>query len=210
MSLRIPITKKRIKTHFTYAWWQYVLLAVLAIFGWNLLFTTTHYRSPEHLKVEWYCDSHSSYAEAHDVYEWMTQLNQELLPDMEEVTFTEVGLDQTYGEMQLLVWASAGQGDLYMLAKPRFDSLAAGGAMADLQPYIDSGALHVEGIDMQNGYVTDSETGKMYLVGVPADALTGLHAYGIATEGEVLGLLTSGGNIDNTLKLLNFLLDTMR
>ena len=53
--MRLPITRERIRTHFHYAWWQYVLLVCLAIFGWNLLYTTTRYRSPESLKVEWYC-----------------------------------------------------------------------------------------------------------------------------------------------------------
>ena len=55
MLMRLPITRERIRTHFHYAWWQYVLLVCLAIFGWNLLYTTTRYRSPESLKVEWYC-----------------------------------------------------------------------------------------------------------------------------------------------------------
>ncbi|MEG2315500.1 MAG: hypothetical protein RSC91_04745, partial [Clostridia bacterium] len=54
MNLKMPITKRRIKNHFTYAWWQYALLLGVAIFGWNLLHTSTHYRSPEALKVEWY------------------------------------------------------------------------------------------------------------------------------------------------------------
>ena len=53
--MRLPITRERIRTHFHYAWWQYVLLVCLAVFGWNLLYTTTRYRSPEALKVEWYC-----------------------------------------------------------------------------------------------------------------------------------------------------------
>ena len=39
--MRLPITRERIRTHFHYAWWQYVLLVCLAIFGWNLLYTTT-------------------------------------------------------------------------------------------------------------------------------------------------------------------------
>ena len=53
--MRLPITRERIRTHFHYGWWQYALLIGLAIFGWNLLYTTTRYRSPEALKVEWYC-----------------------------------------------------------------------------------------------------------------------------------------------------------
>ena len=47
----------------------------------------------------------------------MEQLRLELFPEMEEVTFTAVAYDQTYGDMQLMVWVSAGQGDLYMLER---------------------------------------------------------------------------------------------
>ena len=42
--MRLPSTRERIRTHFQYAWWQYVLLVCLAVFGWNLLYTTTRYR----------------------------------------------------------------------------------------------------------------------------------------------------------------------
>ena len=80
----------------------------------------------------------------------------------------------------------------------------------DLQPYIDDGTLNVEGIDLKNGYVTDNETGKKYLIGIPTDTLTGLEAYGLMPGGMTLSLLASGGNIENALKLMNWLLDEMR
>lgn len=68
---------------------------------------------------------------------------------MEEVTFTPVAYDDTYGNMQLIVWASAGQGDLYTLSEEAYKNLASSGAMLDLQPYIDDGTLNVEGIDLK-------------------------------------------------------------
>lgn len=210
VNLNIPITKKRIKNHFTYAWWQYVLLIAIAVFGWNLLYTTTRYRSPEHLKVEWYGEGQVMGMGAKSIDELMTELNHTLLPDMEEVTFTPIGYDDTYGDMQLMVWATAGQGDIYMLAADHFKNLAQGGAFIDLAPYVEDGTLNVEGIDLNKGYVTDSETGKKYLVSIPTDDLTGLNEYGIIPEGQVMGLLAGGGNIDNALKLMNWLINEMR
>lgn len=210
LSFKMPITKKRIWNHFTYAWWQYVLLIAVAIFGWNLLYTTTRYRSPEHLKVEWYGEGFVASDAPKSIDALMVELQQTLFPDMEEVTFTSIGYDETYGDMQLMVWASAGQGDLYMLTLERFQNLAQGGALLDLQPYIDDGTLNVEGIDLKNGYVTVNETGKKYLIGIPTDTLTGLEAYGLMPGGMTLSLLASGGNIENALKLMNWLLDEMR
>lgn len=208
--MRLPITRERIRTHFHYAWWQYLLLVCLAVFGWNLLYTTTRYRSPEELKVEWYCQGLVDSQTQEKLDALMEQLRLELFPDMEEVTFTPIAYDQTYGDMQLMVWASAGQGDLYMLERDQFQNLASGGAMAQLTPYIESGALLTGDIDLSAGYVTDPETGKKYLMGIPTDSLTGLTAYGINSEGCVMGLLANGGNIDNTLKLMQWLIDNMQ
>ena len=54
MDKKFPITWDRIRNHFTYSWWIYVLVLAVGIFGWNLIYTITRYQSPEHLKVEFY------------------------------------------------------------------------------------------------------------------------------------------------------------
>ncbi|MCI6376140.1 MAG: hypothetical protein MR842_00020 [Clostridiales bacterium] len=208
--MKLPITQRRVHNHLTYAWWQYVLLVCVAVFGWNLIYTTTRYRSPEPLKVEWYGEGYVDAGQQAQIDALLAKLHGELFPDMEEVTFTPVAYDDTYGDMQLFVWASAGQGDLYTLSAEAYKNLASGGAMLDLQPYIDDGTLRVEGIDLKNGYVTDAETGKRYLMGIPIDSLTGLESYGIAPQGKVMSILVNGGNTENTMKLMKWLLENMR
>ena len=120
MKLTFPITKERIRNHFAYAWWQYVLLICLAIFGWNLLYTTTRYRSPNDQRLEWYYGGYQLDGEK-NIDSLMDDLHQSLFSDLEEVEFRTVMLDQTYGSMQLMVWVSAGEGDLFLI------SLKAGG-----------------------------------------------------------------------------------
>ena len=39
--MKTPVTKQTLRTHFTYSWWKYALLAVLAVFGIDLLYTVT-------------------------------------------------------------------------------------------------------------------------------------------------------------------------
>ena len=34
--MKTPITKEKIQNHLHYSSWKYILLAVVAIFGWNL------------------------------------------------------------------------------------------------------------------------------------------------------------------------------
>lgn len=206
MSQMFPITRERIRHHFHYFWWQYVILAAVAIFGWNLLYTMTHYRSPEHLKMEWYYEGPTSAYTQSLADGLLEEVTPVLFPEMEEVTFTVVGMDQTYGPMQIMVWMSAGQGDLYMLKAESFKGYAAGDAFVDLQPYVDSGMLDVEGIELKKGYVKSEESGEKKLFGIPADALVGLKNYDIQHEGTVLSVLANGGNVENTLKLLQHML----
>lgn len=208
MSLSLPITSQKVRNHFHYSFWKYLLLIVIALFGWNLLYTTTRYQSPENLKVEFYAEGNMTYSEA--LQALADQIHTEVLPDMEEVTATITTFDEMYGDMQLMVWVSAGQGDVYLLSKDRFQSMAENEAALDLQPYVDSGALQTEGIDLTGGYVRDSETGLTKLMGIPADSMTGLNDYGLVTQDAVFWVLAQNGNDDNTIAFLNYLLTHMQ
>ena len=41
MKIKTPLTKQRLRTHFTYHLWKYLLAAALTVFCVNLLYTTT-------------------------------------------------------------------------------------------------------------------------------------------------------------------------
>ena len=210
MASMFPITKNRIRNHFHYFWWQYVVLVVAGVFGWNLLFTMTHYRSPEHLKVEWYYQGASTLDTVAKGEALLNELWPQLFPEMEEVTFNLVGTDEMYGDMQLMVWMAAGQGDLYMLQKNSFKTYANETTLLDLQPYVDDGTLNVEGIDLRGGIATDQETGYKGLFGIPADALTKMLDYDMQPEGTLICLPLTSGNIENALILLQYMLDNWK
>jgi hypothetical protein len=208
MSLHMPITREKIRNHFHYSFWKYLLLIVIALFGWNLLYTVTRYRPPENRKVEFYAEGNVS---SSDMLQSLADLiHQEVMPEMEEVTATTVSFDSEYGDMQLTVWISAGQGDVYLLSQKRFESMASNEATLELQPWLDEGALHADGIDLTNGYATDSETGAQVLRGIPADSLTGLNEYGLDPEGMVLCVLYNNGNDAYSIKFMDYLLTHMR
>ena len=50
--------------------------------------------------------------------------------------------------MQLTVWVSAGQGDVYLISKARYLNIANNEGALNLEPYLASGALDVRGIDL--------------------------------------------------------------
>lgn len=209
MSLRIPITKERIRNHFQYSAWKYVLLVAATLLAVNLICTMTAYRTPNELKIEFYTDQYLTDNDAL-AEELMEKIHQEALPEMEEVTILRMALDETYGDMQLMTWISAGEGDVYLLDKEKFTSLASEGAMLDLQPLIEQGLLHVEGLTLEGGYVTDSETGARTLRGIPAEQLKGFTDYLIYPKDQMLGIMAASGNEENAIKFLDYLLTNLR
>lgn len=211
MKLNMPITKRGIKTHFQYSLWKYLLLVVLAVLGWNILHTTTRYRAPDERKMEFFADGSISIQGADEAMnELLETIRRERMPQMEEMSFAPLTADQTYGEMQLSVWIGAGQGDVYLLSRERFSRLGGGGTFVDLQPYVDSGALPVEGMDLTAGRVRNEDSGQTVLCGIPAGSLTKLEACGIFPKDTVLSVLRSSGNQAESVEFIAYLLENMK
>jgi len=219
MNLHIPITKRRITHHFQYAVWMYLLLIVIALFGWNLFYTTTRYRPPENMQVEFYAQA-STYSED-PLTALADRIHEEVMPEMESVTSTVFNItDDYYGNMQITVWISASQGDIYLLSRDYFDSFAANGAFLDLTPYVENGALDAEGLDLADGYVRiedsedDAETEAVpsapVLYGIPAGQLTGFADYSVVPDDMILCILYNNGNDEYSVKFLNYLLENLR
>ena len=205
MSIRMPITKEKIKNHFHYSWWMYVVLVVGAVFFWNLLFTTTRYQTPNHRNVEFYAVGYQDERTVAAMEEMLEAIHGELMPEMEEVSYQILTLDETYGPVQLMVWASAGQGDIYLLPRDDFQQMAQGGGLINLQPYIDDGSLLVEGMKLSEGAVRNPETGEIMQCGIPADSLAGLQPLGLREEGSLLCVLATGGNVKEAVSFVNYL-----
>ena len=205
--MKTPITKDRLRHHFTYNWWLYLLLGVLAVFGWNLIFTTTAYRPPESKKVQWYIASPGLYQEGLNA--WMEEVRQSSMPDMELMDSVMLVSDEYYGDMQLSTYIAVGEGDLYLLPADRFQSYASNGCFAALEneEALVSAAEGL-GIDLTRGWRTDVEEGSRHLFGIPASNMTGLYAYGVNPQDTYLAVLISGGNIENTVKFLQIALET--
>ena len=211
MSFHMPITKRKIRHHFQYAIWMYLLLIALALFGWNLLYTTTRYRPPENKQVEFYVQS--ALASEEMLQTLANQIHETIMPEMEVVATQAVTInDDYYGDMQLTVWISASQGDIYLLDKEYFERFAASGAFMDLQAQVDSGQLPVEGLDLSGGYVrqSDPDYPDIGLYGIPADALSGFLEYQVLTEDKVLCILYNNGNDEYSVKFLSYVLENLR
>ena len=209
MSFQMPITKRRISHHFQYAAWMYLLLIVLALFGWNLIYTTTRYRPPEDKRVEFYAQATAD-SDA-PLNELSAKIHEEIMPEMELVDTTIISIsDDYYGDMQITVWISAAQGDIYLLSKDYFKNYAASGAFMDLAPLVEAGDLQADGLDLSDGYVKMTDTDSVGLYGIPAEELTGFADYMVNTKDKLLCILYNNGNDAYSVKFLNYLLENLR
>lgn len=217
MKIKTTLTKQRLRTHFTYHLWKYLLAAALTVFCVNLLYTTTTYRSPENLRVDIYMQSSTATQEKADAF--MKDVWQRAVPDMETVStilLTAGSTDDYYSNMQLSVYLMAGEGDLYALSTEDFKRFAAQGVFIDLTPYVESGALNVEGIDLSSGYVTlldddGNPTETKSLFGIPLYTLYGyMDGMGLDNRDLVIAVTTFSQNEENVIAFLNELIQSGR
>ena len=148
--MKTPVSAESLRQHFTYNWWKYLLLAVIGFFAVDLLYTVTAPRIPEEKKVEFYI---YGYSNQDQLDEYMAGVNRDYMPDMEFMGSHLITNDDTYGPMMLMTYMAAGEGDVYLLPRDQFLSLAAQGALLPLE---DNRELmdwfNERGLSLQNGW----------------------------------------------------------
>lgn len=222
MKLSAPVTREAIKHHLAYSAWKYLLLVVLAFFGWNLIYTSTAYRPPQDKRVDLYIQSATTSSEVLDPF--INKLWQQAVPDMELVSSVLLQMSSAqdmYSIMQLTTYIAAQEGDIYMLGSSDFKRFSSQGAFLELEDIVASGQLNTQGIDLAAGYVslveTDSETleavptTQKHLYGIPAASLFGfMTELSIDNRDMYLAVTVNNGNQENVLKFLDALIQATR
>ena len=200
--MKTPVTSKSLRQHFTYNWWVYLLIALLAFGLVDLLYTVTAYRSPRDKTIGFYV---YGYVNDTGMSAYMNSVRETEMSDMEEMTPVMLAMDDTYGPMQLMTYLSAGEGDVYMLPREQFLNYSMNGSMAPLENDTELMALFdAAGVNLQSGWRKETETGENHLYGIPQDKLPGLIQYAYAQDGFLCVPLT-GGNQENAMKFLRIL-----
>lgn len=204
------ITMERVKHHFTYNLWKYVLLVVVSIFAWDIVFSMTAYRAPADKRVHVYILQPG--ADATAMEENLTAPMMERIEGLLEVTFTTIDLSQSSDytvDMQLTTYMGAGQGDLFMTPRFRFGMYAGGefGVFMPLDDFVDSGVIDIAGIDTSEAMATD-EAGERHLYGIPMDGLYGLLAYGIDPSQMFMSIPSYSGNPTGAAQAIDYLMKT--
>jgi len=202
------ITKRWLKNHLFYSWWKYLALAAGCVFCVDMLFTMTEYRPPEEKKVEIFVLN--DYVEASAVKQELSPAFFERCPDQEElaVLSINIGSDDMYARMQFTTYAAAHQGDVYMLPVSEFRNLTAEeyDAFADLAPYLESGVIDIQNIDV-SGYTVQNADGTQSIYAIPSDTLYGLTQYGNDPAGSLLCITAFGENLDHAAQALDLMIE---
>lgn len=217
MKLKTPITAKTLKNHLVYHGWQYLLALAASFVVWNLVFIQTTYRPPQDKRIDLYIQSGTANQEAVDAF--LLPIWKQAVPEEELVSATMMlqpgGVEDYYSSMQLMTYVAAAEGDIYMLTLEDFKRLAAQEAFVPLDDYLKDGVIQAEGIDLNPGRVTVvrmDEEGKTTvnaetaLYGIPAFSLFRFASdMNIDNRNLVLALAINGGNIEDSARFLNAL-----
>lgn len=214
-AVRTPINRKRIRDHFTYAFWKYALLVITGVFGWNLIYSVTAYRPPKDRKVDVYLVTSAVESEA---TERLAELAAPAFPDMEALNFMTIAMgamDDYYANMQLTTYIGAQEGDLYLMPWDRFQTFARSGLFVPLDEWIEDGSLNLQGIDPGGGRlaVTDEDedtSGELHIYGVPAETLYGLFDQGVDNRGLWIGVTAYSGNLPNAVKMAGWFISEFK
>ena len=205
--MKTPITKQTIREHWNYSWWKYALLVILALVGWNLVFTMTAYHPPEEKKVAMYV---LGVGDEGKLDSYMEQVRLTAMDDMEEMNSVFMTYDETYTTMQIMVYLAAGEGDLYTLNKEMFQSYASQGAFLPLEEIPGLMDMLTEaGVKLDKGLRTNSENGEKHLYGIPLADFPGLSDFLYTYEESYLSIAALNGNDENCVKFLNIFLQDM-
>ena len=199
--MKTPITKQRLRNHLAYGWWKYALLFVLAIAGWNIIYTVTRYRAPEDKKIVVNLYVYGSQQALND---YMADVNANQMPEMEEMDCLFTTMDDMYGDMILSTHLAASEGDIYLLDRTRFQQCAASGAFLPLENQTELVAMLEEaGVSLSQGWRTETESGEKHLYGIPCAALPSMAAYVFDPSDCYMAVLISNHNDENVLRFLN-------
>lgn len=208
--MKTPLNKEKLQNHLTYSLWKYALLALVAVFGWNLIYSVTKPQAPEEKKIIFGLYAN---ADVTGMNAYMENVRQTLMPDMEEMLANQIIPDEMYGDMILATRIAARDCDLYLLPRMQFQSYAAQGAFMPLETVLPDliADLEAAGVSLSRGYrACDELDGEKHQYGIPCAGLPGFSSL-LQLDGSDLYLCIffETGNNDNVVKFFDQLVRDM-
>ena len=197
--MKTPVTRERLKVHWTYSWWKYVIAIAVVVFATDLLYTTTAYRPPEDKVIELYCVGIGN-QESLDAY--LQGINEKAEMGMEKVSSRLILQEEYYANMSLTVFLAAQEGDIYILPRENFRAYTTEGGFRPLEDEEALVSLFRED-DLAMGW--RRVDGERHLYGIPASLLPGLKRFLYLTDDAMICVVVANGNDENVIRFLTLL-----
>lgn len=206
-------TTERIKTHFTYTWWAYLLSALFLLILWDMAYGWTEYRAPAERSV------YVNYAGAYVSEDARIAVEEELRAafPVEEIEYIQVdAFTIDYADTEhlsasvekLMAMIGTGEGDLYLLHSANFQQYAQMGAFTPLDTYLAPGGS-LEGLftpeQIALGTYTTEENGT-HCYGLPCDTFYAYYDLGIDPSNYMIAMMSISSNPEGTYKVFEHMI----
>ena len=233
-------SREYLKNHFFYSKRLYLAVIIIAVALAEVGFTMTRYQAPDARLVD--IQLIGGYANTLEVEEMTAALLEagqayELERDRAagvdvespeyEIPLQEVGIyninytgdanneEDYYAGQKYMVMLAAQEGDIYVVSYDMMVQLVTDGGVAPLDPFIESGILSTEGVDLETVtfdepvlYEEDEPTGNRYVYALPAAELTGLRKeLGYPVADKYLVIMAYSDNQDTSAAVIRALFD---
>ncbi len=207
--MKTPLSKERLQNHLTYSWWKYALVAILSAAIWSIIFTVTAYRPPEEKKIVIgvYGFGNQEVANA-----YMAQVQQEYLPDMEQMEVVYLTPDELSGDMVLSIRVAARECDVYILPRQQFQSYAGQSAFMALDEVLPEmvADLQAKEISLSRGWRAIADTESKHLYGIPCAELPGIKSIVDFDYSDMyISLFFETGNDENVIRFMDIFIRDM-
>lgn len=202
--MKTPINGERLRNHLTYSWWKYILLVILAFACWDIIYNFTRPQVPEDKKIVL---NLYVYGDSDALGAYMAQINETLMPEMEEMSVSYNVLVDSSADLVLTAHVTVREGDIYLLSRDYFQRYASTGIFLPLEADEELMAtLEASGISLSQGWRTLTGSGERHLFGVPCVNLPGITAYLYDPTDCYLCVLADNGNEENVARFFRILM----
>jgi len=211
------ITKERLKNHLHYGKWIYILIAVVAWFAVDLVYTMTEYRPDRYHRVDVQLVGNSVMQDEalEEVALKAVQAVAPQDPRLEEVNLYNIAYsgDATadmYGAQKYAVMLAEGSSSIYFVNRALMEDMVNQGGALPLDGYVESGALPRElAVTMPEVDEDDQPTGNSHVYAIDASGLGGMLAddIGYDVRDKYAMIFAACVNPDTAVAVLRNLMD---
>ena len=195
--------------------WIYLLGIALCLAGGDLLWTVTAPRlSNAEVVTVYLADVFSNPDPLADVAADMLERTRSFDPTLKDVRFESMLYDENEytSRMLLITRLSVGECDAFLASPTAMEGLVTSDVLVPLDDAVAGGWLAAYGLEPWYATQTDEETGQShtFLAGLRLDGVDALIRRGaFNNEGAFLCVSANGGNVETTMKALEFMLEDL-